>query len=77
MTTDMLGWNETTAITVLGIAFAVAGVYSIFLYAIMGYSARKYITKKTKQETESNEKLMNSTELENGPYCSLEWFWFP
>jgi len=37
----MLGWNETTAITVLGIAFAVAGVYSIFLYAIMGYSARK------------------------------------
>lgn len=43
MTTDMLGWNETKAITVLGIAFAVAGVYSIFLYAVMGPLARKYV----------------------------------
>jgi len=41
MTTDMLGWNETEAITLLGFAFAGAGVYSIFLYASMGWAARK------------------------------------
>ena len=42
MTTDMLGWNETTAIIVIGIAFAAAGIYNGVLYALMGFLARKY-----------------------------------
>jgi len=41
MTTDMLGWNETTAIIVIGIAFAAAGIYNGVLYALMGFLARK------------------------------------